>query len=175
MLVLPEFDTRHRQPKVPHVARVVASRPVDNEHGVAILYEVRQGRSGKEWWISASLDGLRMSDTLRTGVKSTADAWIDAVQSGRVRVGQRGSPERATVPAGKISASQIRRDISEELARRGGSRSTRRGGSELRELEDRRQSLFRQLGYAGNTAEMVHDLHRELGLIGARISVLRGR
>lgn len=171
MLVLPEFDTRHRQPKVPHVARVVASRAVDNEHGVAITYEVRQGRSGKEWWVSASLDGLRMSDTLRTGVRSTAEAWIEAVRSGDVRVGQRDVSTMATsATPSRIPASQIRRDVSAVLAR--GGRGSR---SEIKELEGRRQSLFRQLDYAGNTAERVLDIHRELDSIGARISALRGR
>ncbi len=162
MLILPEFDTRRRQPKVPHVARVVASRVVDNEHGVAITYEVRQGRSGKEWWVSASLDGLRMSNTLHTGNRSTADAWIEAVRSGDVRVGQ-------LVASTATPVSQIRRDVAAVVAR------GKRGGSEIRELEGRRQDLFRQLDYAGNTTDRALDIRRELDAIGVRISALRGR
>ncbi len=166
MLILPEFDTRRRQPKVPHVASVVASRAVDNEHGVAITYEVRQGRSGKEWWVSASLDGLRMSNTLHTGNRSTADAWIEAVRSGDVRVGQLVA---STATPSRIPASQIRRDVAAVVAR------GKRGGSEIRELEGRRQDLFRQLDYAGNTTDRALDIRRELDAIGVRISALRGR
>jgi len=84
MVELPEFRVLRRQPKVPHVARVVAHRDVENEYGTPITYTVMEGRNHRDWWIAASLNGMRMSDTLHTTKRSVADEWIRAVDRGDV-------------------------------------------------------------------------------------------
>ena len=87
MLELPEFELLKKQPNAPHVARTVAENTVPNKYGALIVYRVEQGRNGKDWWISASLQGMRMSNTLHTSKKTKADEWIRAVKSGQIRVG----------------------------------------------------------------------------------------
>jgi hypothetical protein len=81
MLTLPSFEILKPQPKVPHVARTLTKKTVDG-----VEYTVRQGRNGKDWWISASLQGLRMSNTLHTTKAKTATEWILAVETGKIRV-----------------------------------------------------------------------------------------
>lgn len=105
MLVLPEFELLRRQPRAPHVAAVVAQRDIPNEYGTPITFTVEQSRNGKDWWISASQKGLRMSDTLHTGIRAKAEEWIRAVESGQVRVGE------------KKTKAQIDREIDESLAK----------------------------------------------------------
>lgn len=85
-VALPDFELLKRQPKIPHVARVVAESVVPNGHGLPITYRVSQSRNGKSWWISASIDGLRMSNTVHTTVAKKAFQWIDAVKRGDVCV-----------------------------------------------------------------------------------------
>jgi hypothetical protein len=103
---LPDFEILKRQPKVPHVARAVARRVVPNEHGAQIEYTVHQNRNGRKWWISASLEGMRMSNTLHTTTASKAAEWIRAVQTGHVRVHHE-----------QKSAAQLEREIQEALAK----------------------------------------------------------
>lgn len=86
VLELPAHEILRRQPDPPHVARLVVERAWPNEHGTYILYSVRQGRRGRDWWISASLDGIRMSNTIHTSVADRGRAWVRAVSEGRVRV-----------------------------------------------------------------------------------------
>lgn len=105
LLILPEFGLLNRQPKVPHVARVVARRDVPNEYDTPITYTVRQGRNGKDWWIAASREGLRMSDTLHTSTRAKADAWIRAVETGQVRIGE------------QKTKAQLDRELDEALAK----------------------------------------------------------
>ena len=107
MLELPEFQILKRQPKVPHVARVVAKRDAPNEYGTAITYTVEQGRNGRDWWIDASLNGMRMSDTLHTTKQATADAWIRAVQTGQICV----------ACTAKKTPAQLEQEIQEAVAR----------------------------------------------------------
>jgi len=108
MLVLPDFEILKRQPKVPHVARSVIERDWPNEYGTAITYEVRQGRNGRDWWIDASLGGMRASNTLHTSQQATAEAWIKAVKTGQICV----------ACSAKKTAAQIDREIQEMLAKR---------------------------------------------------------
>ena len=115
MLELPEFSLLKRQPHAPHVASVVATRDVPNEYGTAITYTVRQGRNGKDWWIDAALDGLRMSDTLHTAKPATGAEWIRAVETGKVCVGS----------ATKKTAAQLEREVQESLARLDAKRNRR--------------------------------------------------
>lgn len=86
MLELPDFEILKKQPKIPHVARTVAQNAVPNKHGTPVHYKVQESRNGKDWWISASLQGMRASNTLHTSTKAKADEWIRAVNSGQVRV-----------------------------------------------------------------------------------------
>lgn len=83
---LPSFSLRQKQPKVPHVARTVIKRDVPNKHGTPITYRVEQSRNGKSWWISASLNEWRASNTLHTTVPAKADAWIKAIKTGAISV-----------------------------------------------------------------------------------------
>ena len=106
-LELPEFQILKRQPKVPHVARVVAKRDVPNEYGTAVTYTVRQGRNGRDWWIDASLQGMRASDTLHTSKPETAAAWVRAVETGQVCVDCRT----------KRSSAEINRELDVALAK----------------------------------------------------------
>jgi hypothetical protein len=87
MITLPAFELLKKQPDAPHVAHVVVKNDVANEHGALITYRVEQSRNGKSWWISASREGLRMSNTLHTTVAAKAQAWIAAVKAGTIRVG----------------------------------------------------------------------------------------
>jgi hypothetical protein len=48
---------------------------------------------------------MRMSDTLHTSTRAKADAWIKAVETGQVRVGE------------KKTKAQIDRDLDEVLAK----------------------------------------------------------
>ena len=114
MIVLPEFGLLNRQPKVPHVARVVMRRDVPNEYGTPIMYTVQQSRNGKDWWIGASREGMRMSDTLHTSNRAKADGWIRAVETGQVRVGE------------KKTKAQIDRELDEALAKLKEKRQERR-------------------------------------------------
>jgi hypothetical protein len=109
MLELPEFKLLKRQPDAPHVAHVVARRDVPNEYGTLITYEVRQGRSrnSRDWWISASRQGLRMSNTLHTTKQAKADAWIRAVETGQICVGC----------VTKKSAAQLDQEVKDVLAK----------------------------------------------------------
>jgi len=86
MITLPAFELLAKQPKIPHVARTVAQNDVKNEYGAEITFTVRQSRNGRDWWISASREGFCMSNTLHTSVASKAQAWIAAVQAGKVAV-----------------------------------------------------------------------------------------
>lgn len=92
MLTLPAFHLLERQPRIPHVSRTVAQRDIPNEHGTAITFIVKQSRNGKDWWIHATLDSHRMSNTLHTGVASKAETWIRAVKAGQVCVARETSP-----------------------------------------------------------------------------------
>ena len=109
MLELPEFQLLKKQPNAPHVARAVAKRVVPNEHGARITYVVEQGRNGRDWWIHASLDGLRMSNTLHTSVAAKADQWIRAVETGQICV---------ACSTKKKTWAQLERETQEMLAKR---------------------------------------------------------
>lgn len=114
MLVLPDFELGKRQPKVPHVSRVIARNVVPNEHGAPIEYTVRQSRNGRDWWISASLHGMRHSNTLHTAKPELGAAWVRAVESGQIDI------ERD-----KRTPAELDRDIEEALARLRAKRATR--------------------------------------------------
>jgi len=86
VVALPAFELLKRQPKIPHVARTVAESVISGTRGAPIKYSVKQSRNGKSWWISASLDGHRMSNTVHTTVPKKAFQWIDAVKRGDVCV-----------------------------------------------------------------------------------------
>jgi hypothetical protein len=88
-VTLPDFSLLKRQPKVPHVARVVARRDIPNQYGTPITYTVQRSRNGKSWWISASREGFRMSGTIHTTKAEKAQQWIDAVQRGRACIKER--------------------------------------------------------------------------------------
>lgn len=92
MTELPAFEIRKRQPRPPHVAKVVASGDIVNEYGTRILVRVYESRKGDEWWISASLDGMRMSNTLHTKVNSKGIGWIADVNKERVTIKERVLP-----------------------------------------------------------------------------------
>lgn len=86
MLTLPRFELLKRQPDPPHVAPIVVRRCIPNEHGAAIVYTVHRGRKGTEWWISASIAGMRMSNTLHTTSRPKAETWIRAVNAGEIQI-----------------------------------------------------------------------------------------
>ena len=86
MLTLPTFEILVAQPKVPHTANVVARKVVPNEHGAEIVYTVRRSRKGRDWWVSASLAGHRMSNTLHTTVAAKGEEWRRAVEAGEVEL-----------------------------------------------------------------------------------------
>lgn len=111
MLILPEFKVLQRQPQAPHVARTVIQREVPNEYGTPITYTVEQGRNKKDWWIHASREGFRMSNTLHTKVPAKAQSWIHAVETGQICVGC--STPR---PPQRSSPKQLDREIKEALA-----------------------------------------------------------
>jgi len=108
MLVLPDFEILKKQPKVPHVARVVASRNIPNEYGVPTTYTVRESRNHREWWISAGRQGMRASNTLHTSTRARADAWIRAVETGEIEVEDK---------LAKRTPAELDRDIEETLAK----------------------------------------------------------
>lgn len=87
-VTLPAFSLLDRQPRVPHVARIQARVTAPNEHGVPIMFTVWVSRRGSRWWIEASFDGLRMSNTLTTTSEARADRWAAAVLLGRVRIAE---------------------------------------------------------------------------------------
>jgi hypothetical protein len=118
LLILPEFSLLNRQPKVPHVARIIARRDVGNDYGTLITYTVRRSRNGKDWWIDAVLEGMRMSDTLHTSVRAKADAWVRAVETGRVRVGER--KIKAQVEGPVKNPAQLEREIRVAVTGAGG-------------------------------------------------------
>jgi len=105
VLVLPDFSLLARQPKIPHVARAVARRYLENEHGVVYTVEVRQSRSGKDWWVSASSGGLRASNTLHTSKESVGRGWARAVESGAIRIEGLSSLSPADSPGPSTSMS----------------------------------------------------------------------
>lgn len=107
MLELPEFDLLKRQPHAAHVAYTVAKRDWPNEYGTPITYTVKQSRNKKDWWIAASREGHRMSNTLHTSVPSKAAAWIKAVETGKICVGC----------LSKKSPEELDREIEETLAK----------------------------------------------------------
>lgn len=83
-LRLPRFELLKRQPKVPHVARTVIERVIPNEHGAPVRYLVKQSRNRKQWWISASIHGHRMSNTIGTSKPETAATWVKAIEKGSI-------------------------------------------------------------------------------------------
>lgn len=83
VLVLPAFSLLGNR-RVPNNARVVARNDVANEHGALITYTVYMSRRRNAWWIAASRQGLRMSNTAKTTKKDVAQTWIDAVERGAV-------------------------------------------------------------------------------------------
>lgn len=85
-VVLPAFELLKRQPDPPHVARVVVSAKIANEHGALIVFTVRRSRQGDDWWIDASLDGMRMSNTLHTRDADKAQRWIDAINNKSIKI-----------------------------------------------------------------------------------------
>lgn len=86
VLELPPYMYGPRQPDPPGTVRVVARFETDDD----IEFEVKQSRKGKDWWIYAGQLGRRKSNTLHTTDPKKAAHWIEAVGSGRVRVGSRG-------------------------------------------------------------------------------------
>jgi hypothetical protein len=110
MLELPEFELLKRQPRAPHVAHVVARRDVSNEYGTPITFTVEQGRNGRDWWISASQTGYRVSNTLHTAKPEKAAAWIRAVETGQICVDC----------LSKKTPAQLDREIAEKLEKRRG-------------------------------------------------------
>lgn len=86
LLTLPRFDFGKRQPDPPHVARTIAECVLPNEHGVVTTFCVKEARNRKTWWIEASRNKWRASNTLRTQVRAKADVWLEAVRTGRIRV-----------------------------------------------------------------------------------------
>ena len=107
MLILPEFRILKRQPQAPHVAHTIIQRDILNEYGTPITYTVEQGRNKKDWWIHASREGHRMSDTLHTSVPAKAQAWIRAVETGQICVDCQSEK----------SPKQLDREIKEALTR----------------------------------------------------------
>jgi hypothetical protein len=86
MLTLPTFELLAPQPKKPHTAQVVARKVVPNQHGAEIVYTVWRSRKGRDWWVSASLHGHRMSNTLHTTVAARGEEWRRAVEAGEVEL-----------------------------------------------------------------------------------------
>jgi len=68
------------------------------------------------------------------------------------------------------SGAQLDREIAHALAKK--PRRSTAYKQELKALEVERDNLFNALGYAGNTAERVHDLHRRIEDVQARISTI---
>lgn len=83
VLELPGHELLKRQPDPPGTAKAVARFETNG----GLVFTVRQGRKGKDWWVSATQDEYRSSNTLHTGNPATGAYWIEAVRSGRVRVG----------------------------------------------------------------------------------------
>lgn len=83
-ITLPRFELLKRQPKVPHVSRTVIERAIPNEYGTPIKFVVKRSRNGKQWWVSASLNGMRMSNTVGTAKPAVAERWIKAIEKGTI-------------------------------------------------------------------------------------------
>lgn len=88
---LPRYSFLAKQPDPPGTAHVVARVELRNEHGASITYTLQASRKGGTWWLSASRQGMRMSNTLRTTSTEKAALWLQAVQAGRVSVGKHGA------------------------------------------------------------------------------------
>ena len=83
VLQLSGHDFSKRQPDPPGTASTVARLETNDD----VVFTVRESRKGKDWWVSASQDRFRASNTLHTADPKKAAYWIEAVRSGRVRVG----------------------------------------------------------------------------------------
>lgn len=85
-LVLPDFQLSKRQPDLPHVAHTIIDRTIPNEYGVSVRYRVRQARNKKRWTVNATIDGMRYSNTVSTGIEAKAKEWIKAIETGCVSI-----------------------------------------------------------------------------------------
>ena len=85
-VVLPCYSFLAAQPDPPGTARVLVRVELRNEHGAEITYTVQGSRKGGTWWLSASRQGMRMSNTLRTTSATKAALWLAAVPAGRVSI-----------------------------------------------------------------------------------------
>lgn len=86
-MILPPFSLLAKQPKIPNNARNVARCSIPNEHGTPITFRVWRERSGRAWYAEASLQGMRMSNTVRTTSERIAMTWIRAVETSQISVG----------------------------------------------------------------------------------------
>lgn len=87
-VVLPAFELLKRQSDPPHVSRIVMQSKIANEHGALIEFTVWRSRAGDDWWVAASLDGMRMSNTLHTRDENKAQRWIEAVNNKTIRIAE---------------------------------------------------------------------------------------
>ena len=101
VLQLPHHELMKRQPDPSRTASVVARIETNGN----VVFTVEKSRKGNDWWVSAGQDGYRSSNTLHTSNPATGAYWIEAVRSGRVRVGA----ERPSVTV----RSQAKADIPE--------------------------------------------------------------
>lgn len=83
-LMLPSFELLKRQPRIPNVARKIASTEVPNKYGTLITYTVKQSRNRKSWWLFATLNDMRMSNTVHTTKPDLAEKWLTAIKDRRV-------------------------------------------------------------------------------------------
>ena len=84
VLALPDFSVLRRQPRIPGTAKVVASGVILTSFGTTFHVTVWQSRRGADWWVAASLNGLRMSDTVHTRQPRLAAKWVQLVRTGLV-------------------------------------------------------------------------------------------
>ena len=95
VLELPRHEFSKRQPDPPGTVSTAAR--IETNGNVA--FTVKRSRKGKDWWVSADQDGYRSSNTLHTSNPATGAYWIEAVRSGRVRVGAERPSVAVQVPA----------------------------------------------------------------------------
>lgn len=77
---LPRYDFSASQPKPP-TRHMIIARYTDSD---GTRYEVSTTRTGGAYWLSASKNGVRRSNTLRTTSKARGEEWRAAVMVGNV-------------------------------------------------------------------------------------------
>ena len=83
MTRLPPFQLLDAGPQPPHRRRVLAR----HTNAKGIVFELSENWPRTAWWLTATKDGLRKAEGMRTASARVAREWQKDVEQGQVEIG----------------------------------------------------------------------------------------